>query len=489
LTYCKSRILIIGLGYYARRTYLPVLANNSSTSISSIECGLDLSSQSQIIQEYLDKKNLYFPVYYTSEYDISKRISTDLENLLNSIVLKHRINSVIISTEPLAHFKYADWALSKGLNILMDKPITTEIDVSCSLEKAKSLLKDYIYLKNKYIDTKLTYPNLVFNLMSQRRFHPAFHFVKNQIREVLGKTNCPITSIQCCHSDGQWRFPTEIVEQNYHPYNQGYGKCSHSGYHAFDIVSWLLNSSYTDNKKPNKLELNSFGVFPADLINQVNMEDYRNLFSDFDEFNHYSESQFIELSQNYGEVDTFTNFTLKNNNSITTVGSINLIHNGSSQRNWPSAIGRDLYKGNGRIKHEHYYIVQGPFQAILYEAYQAHEDHEQDPLQHFLFGGKCHLDIHIFRNSKLFPSWKAHELFQVKDISQKLNTGQTLGIQEESRENCIIEFLTNIVEARPDSIQTSCILDHTLGTTLLSSVYQSMIGNRFGGESVIKQDI
>ncbi|PIP61576.1 hypothetical protein COW99_03565 [Candidatus Roizmanbacteria bacterium CG22_combo_CG10-13_8_21_14_all_38_20] len=34
---------------------------------------------------------------------------------------------------------------------------------------------------------------------------------------------------------------------------------------------------------------------------------------------------------------------------------------------------KDLYKGNGRLRHESHFIEQGPFQAISFDSYQSKE--------------------------------------------------------------------------------------------------------------------
>jgi hypothetical protein len=219
------------------------------------------------------------------------------------------------------------------------------------------------------------------------------------------------------------------------------------------------------------------------------MTDYQSILPDFDQYNSYTQSEFTRCVDGFGEVDAFTNFVLKQKGRTLTVGSINLIHNGSSQRNWVTAHGKDLYKGNGRIKHESYYIVQGGFQAILYEAYQSTEDHDSNLTQIDKFGGKNHVDIHVFRNSKLFPQFQAHRLFTAHDISEKLRNGKIKGIQEESRTNCIVEFLDNICRPKPLNQQTSNIVDHALGTTLLSSVYQSLVRRRNEMDATIVQNL
>ena len=38
--------------------------------------------------------------------------------------------------------------------------------------------------------------------------------VKELIREVFTRTNCPVTSFQLFHCDGQWRMPGEIIDWN-----------------------------------------------------------------------------------------------------------------------------------------------------------------------------------------------------------------------------------------------------------------------------------
>ncbi len=463
------------------------MGHNENPNISLV-CGLDLSSQKEVISDYLCSKQYKLPVYYTNENESHSQVNGKLEHLLDMIITKHKINCVIISTEPLSHVKYTKFALSRGLNILLDKPITAHSDVVNSMEKAKCIYQDYIDIKIMYLKAQKLHPNLVFNVMAQRRFHPTFQFAQKMLLEINNLTNCPVTSYQLSHSDGQWRFPTEIIEQNYHPYNQGYGKCSHSGYHMYDIFSWLITSTLGERKMFDFIDLNSQAVYPNDLINQVSYETYNKLFPNFDEFSMYSEKDFLELSQNYGEVDCFTQGSFGIENKTTTIWSVNLLHNGSSQRNWVDVAGKDLYKGNGRIKHESHYIVQGPFQAILIESYQSLEDRESEE-NSYNFGDKNHLDVHVFRNSKLFPQFKPHVEYSATDISRKMKFGEVSGTQEESRYNCISEFFENIFSSNSASRQISNFFDHAISCNILSMVYQSLIQRKNGISPVIRSTI
>src|SRR6185312_16475334 len=142
-------ILIIGCGYHARRIYVPHLMEQNKVKLSAI---VDLASQRDIIEKYLSDKAIYgVEMLYTDNYEISDVLSKMETAQLDALVERNNISGVIISTEPLAHFKYAVWALKKGLHILMDKPITTELDVSTNKKRAKKLYDDYLILKDLYL--------------------------------------------------------------------------------------------------------------------------------------------------------------------------------------------------------------------------------------------------------------------------------------------------------------------------------------------------
>jgi len=473
------KIMIIGVGYHARRIYLPYFMREIEET--ELSCGVDIHSQKDIIGAYLKKNNFKLEMYYISDLDQYK-ISKKLDKFLTNLIEKYKIDSVIISTEPLVHYKYAKWALRHNLNILMDKPVTAEKDLSTDIQKALKLKTDYCELKNIYLDKKKQGFIRAFSLMSQRRFHPAYILAKNKIKEVFDLTNCPITSIQISHSDGQWRMPSEIIEQNYHPYNQGYGKCSHSGYHSLDMINWFMDATLKKDKKIDNADVFSNFLRPKDFLAQINFDDYRKLFDNFDNFNKCSEEDFLRAVENFGEIDAFNSFVFKKNDRIMCLGSVNLIHNGFSQRNWVSAIGRDLYKGNGRVRQEFYFIEQGPFQSISLLSYQSEEINPDKNDGLYDFGGEYHFDIHIFRNSKMFKGWKSHEKISIKDLWENNMQGYSRGHQEDSRINCIEDFISSIKNNRES---LSDIVSHERGTFLLSSIYQSAIKLRQGENSLV----
>lgn len=476
----KVNTLLIGLGYHARRIYAKYL---NESDLVNFCCFFDLLSQKDVIEKHLDQNKINVRGYYTDNDEISDRLSTEDEQALNKIIKEHNIEAVIISTEPLAHLKYTYWALGNNLHILLDKPISTEIDVSISLDKAKKLFEDYQKIEEIYKKK----PHLVFTLQAQRRYHDGYIYTKQQIEKIAKLTNCPLTSVQSFHSDGQWRFPDEIISQTYHPYNQGYGKMSHSGYHSLEIDIWFSKASLVENKEWNNFTLYSQFVRPVDFTAQLTPNDYKNLFPDIGT-EKLVNSEHMAKANVDGEIDAFSNISLKRDDKTITSIQCSAIHNGFSQRNWISVFGRDLYKGNGRIRQESYVLEQGPFQSIIINSFQSEELMSQSAGDYNV-GGEYHFDIHIFRNSKLFPQFKAYELVKINDLRPVRDLGYSRGHQEEARRSCIDEFFDAILNERPIGQQVSNFLQHRLSTQLLSSIYRSAAEQFNGGSGVIKDII
>lgn len=473
-------VLLVGCGYHARRIYVPHLVEQKNAKLSAI---VDLASQKEKIEAFLAEKSITdIDFYYTNDNRISDDLSQEEIENLNNLVAKQEIDAVIISTEPLAHFKYAKWALEHNLHVLMDKPITTEYNVSTDKEKARKLYSDYLFLKGLY-QSKLKHKKLAFILQAQRRHHGGFLKTRELIIEIAKKANCPVTSILSFHSDGQWRFPKEIIEQTYHPYNQGYGKMSHSGYHSLDTAIWLAQSSILDSDKEyDNFELYAQVTRPTDFFSQLRPNDYIRLFSEMDKNDLFSSEQLKDMllanriGSVTGELDAHALIALKHGkNTITNIGS-HAVHNGFSQRNWISASGRDLYKGNGRVRHESYIIEQGPFQCVIVNSFQSHEIFKSE-IPPNAVGGEYHYDIHIFRNSTLFPEYKAYELITMSEINKLVDLKYSRGHQEDARRSCVEEFILAIERQTPSDQQISNFLDHELSTHILSAIYESVADN------------
>ena len=460
---------MIGCGPHAKRVYLPAIQNIEDARISLI---VELKGQQESIRDVLNKYG-NCDTYFTEWFE--ETLPQKMIDFLDCYILKNNIEGVIIATEPLIHMAYSKWALSRRLSILLDKPITTRRNVVSDITQAKGVLEDYDELLADY--TKLQeQKETVFMINSQRRFHRGFQFVIEKIREIRDQTNCPINFIQAYHSDGQWRFPSEIVTQDYHPYCYGYGKASHSGYHIFDIALEFYKASTSDSKMASKFDVYSSLIQPKGFFEQLETADYDNLFSK--EQTHQSRwdtSQVYEQCNDFGELDLSSVITLKKGYVPIANININLIHNGYSGRTWIEP-GIDLYKGNGRIKHESYHIQQGPFQSIQIHAYQGSDQHDLDNGIEDYLGGKNHFDVHVFRNP-LFANGKPQpEVYKLTDLFDEPAEGMKTNIMmEKVKFKVVEEFIDFIQNKLSKQAVTSQITDHRTSVQIMSGVYCSHI--------------
>lgn len=484
----KINILLIGLGPHAKRIYYPICERDGKAYGIRLVYAVDLEEKRADITKYLaEKKDKLTQVYFIQPRDRTyENLSPIVEEKLNKIVRSHSIKGVIIATEPKAHKMYAIWALKRGLSVLMDKPLSVHENISTDPLISQKLVADYQELKSIYLASKRKHKRVLFSLMAQRRWHPAFIKIKSLITEVFEETDCPVTSIQAFHADGQWRLPSEIIDIDYHGYNQGFGKCSHSGYHFFDIVSWLLEAGESKQKSINNVDIFTNFLRPNDFLHQINLKDYQSIFPDFKTRNKHAEKELRRLFKDYAEIDAFSSFAFKHNDSIQTLASINLAHNSFSQRGWLSLAGKDLYKGNGRLRHESHFLEQGPFQAISFISYQSKEVDPSKTQSLYEVGGEYHLDIHVFRNNSLFPKWKTYEKISIKDLNHKFMKGKSRGHQEDARRQAVLEFFRFL--NGESIIPVSDLLDHERSTRLMSGVYQSAANRFIGKDPVINID-
>ncbi len=478
----QTPLLLIGLGAHAKRIYYKIAKRDGPSLGFHIAYIVDVIDKKRDIELFLAAQHDKTPVLYASTAHSSNgHLSREYIDQLRRVIRERNIRGAIIATDPASHLVYARWALSEGLSVLMDKPVSIRDNASTDPSIPPKLLRDYQGLVRMYDKARRADPHILFSLMAQRRFHPAFQKIKSLIQEVHSQTNCPITSIQSFHGDGQWRLPHELTDMAYHGYTRGYGKCSHSGYHFFDTLSWLLEAGEGQDKSIDSVRIQVNAVRPADYLTQVAPSDYHKIFPE-DASSFTSLSALKRKIRAYGEIDAFCSFAFRHKKSTITLGSVNLAHNSFSQRGWFSTVGKDLYKGNGRLRHEVHIIEQGPFQAIEFISLQSEEVRPTRTNNLFEPGGEYHLDIHVFRNHALFPGWKSHEKISIADLSTRVLRNHSRGHQEDARRNAVLEFISFLHGKRTKPV--SDLSDHNRSVTLLAGVYQSL-ANQFVGKNPI----
>lgn len=465
------KVIEIGFGPHARRVYAPAMLEWGPKFHAKISLVVDLKQNESEIRTYFDcyKDKPDFLFISPFKKNIPKQVELFLSNYVNS----NNIKAVIISTEPLTHYVYAKWALKNDLNILMDKPISTENDVVTDVMSAKKIESKYLDLLKDYNKLQ-TKKDTIFSINTQRRFHPGFNLVCNLLKEISIKTNCPITSIQSTHCDGQWRLPNEMVTQQYHPYCTGYGKGSHSGYHLFDAVYQFYKSTKVTGKSADSMEIYSSFFQPKGFLCQINQDDYLKYFGrKYLAVRKYTDKELSKIFNVYGEIDISSVIKLKKGNDCVGNIAINLMHNGFGMRTWMKP-GIDLYKGNGRVKHEYHNIEQGPFQNIQIHSYQSKDKHGTNTKEDYLLGGNSHFDIYVFRNTKFTGGKETLKIIHMSDLKKYCPemSDDKLAI-ERIKHRVIKEFLGFLSGKINKAELTSNIDDHLMPVQIMSGIYRS----------------
>ncbi|MFF9785034.1 Gfo/Idh/MocA family oxidoreductase [Streptomyces nigrescens] len=479
----KTNLLVIGVGPHTRLNHLPPLAAGQDAGLVGTVTGVDLPAVAQQRVIYGPPgRTRQLPVIAVEPFPASRQaLPAAVRSVLDTVIVRERIRAVVVATEPSVHLPYAVWALERGLSVLLDKPLTVRADASVDPVAAALIAEDFDTLIDTYQRARLRDPAVVVSVLGQRRWHPAFQRMRDLIAEVAEDTNCPVTSIQSSHGDGQWRLPDELVNLPYHGFDRGYGKAAHSGYHMFDIVPWLLAAGEQPGKELEEVEVHAHVARPADTLAQLTVADHERLFPGFAERNTSSQDELQQLATAFGEVDTFLSMAYRSGGRTLTLGSINLAHHTFSQRGTLEPALAGLYKGNGRIGQETHIIQQGPFQALHFQCLQTLHDEEPgvDPAA---VGGADHVAVHIFRNDRLRADWHRHTTLNFADLSQSAGSAAALPTQRSSRNRAVAEFLDYLAGRLPRHQLVSDLATHRRPSRLMAGAYLSM-AHRFNGAS------
>ena len=464
-------IMLIGCGPHAKRVYVPKLKEIESEYGIKLKAIVELKEKKEDILPFASKyfENVNYIFVDKFEEKIKQSLSNELENRLNSIIAEENINSVIIATDPLNHMQYALWALKHNLHILMDKPISTYDNISNNVEQAEQLKRDYELLVENYFGDK------AFIVNAQRRFLPQFQIVQDFVNEIASKYGMPITSMQSTHSDGQWRLPEEVLKFRYHPL-LGWGKVSHSGYHFIDMASKMVKDSFKEaNKNFDEISVYSKFIRPSGVLLQQNQRDLEKIFGDkYKQFDSRTDEELLKIykEKNEAEVDANSIISLSYNGIPVTNITLNLMHNGFSRRSWLNSNMKDLYKGNGRVRHEYHNIEQGCLQNIQIHSYQSKDKHDTNNESDFEIGGNNHYDIYVFKNSEIVGG-QTLQIIKGKDIAERYFLDKTRIVNELARHEALKQFLEVIVGKRKAKETKSNILDHKMSVELMSLIYKS----------------
>ena len=475
-------ILVIGCGPHATHYYLPAILRRAASDGDVRLAGvLDIEPQRSFVTEELAARRIPAKAWFTAPFD-GDALPGATASLLDSLLAEGAFNAVVVATDPLHHKCYADWAISRSLPILMDKPVTTRENAALDPAQALGIAGDYEDTLARYL--ALPAPRPPFILLAHRRYHPGILEVRRIVREVCAQTGCPVTNIRSAHADGQWRLPHEICHQRHHSYNQGHGKLSHSGFHFVDCATEFWREGLlAAGKTADDVEVFASVVRPDGFQKQLSRDAYHRLFGKeaYDAACPESEGDLATAYAGCGELDAEAVMTLRSGGVPFSIASLGLLHDSYSRRAW-LLPDRDLYKGNGRVKHEDHSIQVGPFLNVRVQSYQSKDRHDVcAPGEDELPGGNNHYELLVFRNERMIGG-RPFERFTLRDLpgAESFDPGSLFIAQVKDR--CLDEWLGAIRNpGTPDDRLMSAFSDHRMGVRLLSALYRAIAARQRGG--------
>ncbi|KAL4892716.1 hypothetical protein BDV59DRAFT_208165 [Aspergillus ambiguus] len=475
------RFLLIGAGLFAQKTYIPYIKALEKDDRARLMAIVEVHGMEDTVRgitryAFPDTHLFFVPPFTSSMPDV-------VDVSLSQIASHLKIDCVIISTEPLAHTAYGLWALDQGLNVIMDKPISTRKGVCTDENAALGISEDYKDLLVAYEKVQKR-KRTCYLIQSHRRYHPGFQFLLQNIRQLQNKTSCPITSLNSSHCDGMWRMPHEIVDQDYHTFKNGYGKLSHSGYHLLDVCSQFMRWSWgvgsNSTKAPNKLEVISSFITPGGFYTALNRADYERIFgAEYVKQQGHSDDDLWRLMEDMGEIDCGIMMTAFRDGQPICLVQLNLLHTGFSRRS-SVQTGTDLYRGVGRVKHESHDIKCGPFETIVVESRKSLDKGVPGLSPNCSLGGENHFDVNIFQNNCLLNNSNTAVQSYTMDDILKLYPAMS-GDTSEKVKRGILEEALDFMDGRVHADDlVSNLPDHALPAYIMSAAYLSHVRKRMG---------
>lgn len=487
----RPQVVLIGLGAHASHVYLPWLAAHRSRA--ELVAVVDVMGSSARVRRTLEDAGLgatcIIEVEPGSGNDGLPVLAAPVQARLDDWLATSRCVAAIVSTEPLAHAAYTTWALSNGLSVLSDKPIVTRRDISTSVEAVAAARRDFEHVLASYVDARDRNPGIQFVVSTHRRFHPGFHLARDAVREVFEATGCPITSVDAELADGEFRLPRELLEQDYHPLNQGYGCLSHSGYHVVDTFSWMTAAAESPARAPDEVKVFAAATRPRDVVGQLPLSDLERLFPHDDLAEHEAaEHEIAHGPPDLGEHDAALLVRLMSRGKVNTLGKLSITHQSVSSRAWASSSGRNLYRGNGRVRQESWTLHQGPLQTIRIISAQSDKADEDGKDGRWDMGGRDHFEVHVFRNARINPSWTRLRSYSIDDLVPDCVDDQTASHQDVAKRRLVDSFITGLSgDGAPETM--SDIVDHRRGHTIWELANESLARQANGLSGDISQPL
>ena len=443
----KNGLILIGCGVHAQDNYIQFIKKYKY----NLKLIVDTIEAKQSVVESI--KNIFKKspdLYFVKALKHASKIRKEDYDWLTNYAKHNDVGSVIISTDPLTHRMYLEWAIDAGLNILCEKPLTGYAGISNNVTLARKLNSDF-----ENLSEACEHKNLKLNIQTQRRYHPVYEFVYSAVKKVVLDYGITINYIGIFSGNGIFNSVQEYVTKENHPHNKGYGKLLHSGYHFVDLFSWFAEL----NTLINGVRYTEVSVFTniysvKDLNSQFErVHGKHKLLSSDPLFKSQGENEIKKLD-GLGEVDLYSQIMLRSGEVTILNGHLALLQNSASKR---STIDYNVgdFKNSSAIRKELFVIEIGPMYSICAFALQ---NHSVNPLKSHDYS---HV-VTIHRNSK-YMKGKAYEEVYFRNSSggEKINS-----FSKKARLRCFQDFL--------DSKNKSDLKSHRLSIGIFALIQENV---------------
>ncbi|OBK37154.1 hypothetical protein A5658_04560 [Mycobacterium sp. 1245111.1] len=201
-------------------------------------------------------------------------------------------------------------------------------------------------------------------VMTSRRAHRGYSFVKEYATTFGTEHGVPLTSIESSFAHGYWNMPDEFFMRENHSYRDGYGVLLHAGYHAIDTVCWLLdaNDALGYNAAYDEMRVSTRHVNAADFFCQVNEQAYELAFGPTD-VGRWMTPDAIAAAAGFGATDVWLLFQRRRSGRTITTGAIHVGESAVCMRA-SRQLPADTYRGNGRVTRDRITLQFGHLLAI-----------------------------------------------------------------------------------------------------------------------------
>ena len=147
-----KNLLIFGIGPHTRSNHIPVLLGEIASGTIGKLVGVDIQESFQVVSRFISTLgSSAFPIFYIPLLDgTADSIPQSVCETLDSLTDKFSIDAVIVANHPSVHRVCAQWALSRGLSVLLDKPISVRDNCSTDKQQAASIHNDFLQLASLY---------------------------------------------------------------------------------------------------------------------------------------------------------------------------------------------------------------------------------------------------------------------------------------------------------------------------------------------------